>query len=31
MRQRMLAAGGQDHGETASVADPWNNRLILRR
>jgi catechol 2,3-dioxygenase len=31
MRQRMLAAGGQDDGETATVADPWNNRLILRR
>jgi catechol 2,3-dioxygenase len=31
MRQRMVAAGGQDNGETATVADPWNNRLILRR
>lgn len=31
MRQRMVAAGGEDRGATASVADPWNNRLILRR
>lgn len=31
MKQRMVAAGGQDEGETATVADPWNNRLVLRR
>lgn len=31
MRQRMLAAGGSYDGETATVADPWNNRVILRR
>ncbi|TCR68775.1 VOC family protein [Bosea sp. BK604] len=31
MRQRFLAAGGSNDGETAEVADPWNNRLVLRR
>jgi catechol 2,3-dioxygenase len=31
MRQRMLAAGGQDNGDMVTVADPCNNRLILRR
>lgn len=31
MRQRMVAAGGRDEGAAAMVADPWNNRLILRR
>jgi catechol 2,3-dioxygenase len=31
MRERMVAAGGRDDGETAGIADPWNNRLVLRR
>lgn len=31
MRQRFLAAGGSNDGETAMVADAWNNRLVLRR
>lgn len=31
MRERMAAAGGRDEGATATVTDPWNNRLILRR
>lgn len=31
MRQRFLTAGGRDEGGRASIADPWNNRLILRR
>jgi catechol 2,3-dioxygenase len=31
MRRRILAAGGRDEGETATIADPWGNRLILRR
>ncbi len=31
MRQRMVAAGGRDEGDGVTVADPWNNRLVLRR
>ena len=31
MRTRMIAAGGRDQVGTVTVADPWNNRLILRR
>lgn len=31
MRRRFLAAGGRDDDGTTMVADPWNNRLILRR
>lgn len=31
MRSRILAAGGTAEGETATIADPWNNRLVLRQ
>lgn len=31
MRQRILAAGGHEQGGTATIADPWSNRLVLRR
>ncbi|RDJ26779.1 VOC family protein [Bosea caraganae] len=31
MRGRFLAVGGSDDGDTAIAADPWNNRLVLRR
>ena len=31
MRTRMIAAGGRDEVGTVTVADPWNNHLILRR
>jgi catechol 2,3-dioxygenase len=31
MRQRILAAGGQEAADGPSIADPWGNRLVLRR
>lgn len=31
MRARILAAGGSEAGGTSTIADPWNNRLILVR
>jgi catechol 2,3-dioxygenase len=31
MRQRMLAAGGSEGAGGPEVADPWGNRLVLRR
>ncbi|SFJ16069.1 catechol 2,3-dioxygenase [Bosea sp. OK403] len=31
MRQRILAAGGSEDAKGPSIADPWGNRLVLRR
>ncbi len=31
MRQRILAAGGVETGGAPTVADPWNNRVVLVR
>jgi catechol 2,3-dioxygenase len=30
MRQRILAAGGNEDAKGPSIADPWGNRLVLR-
>lgn len=31
LRQRMLAAGGSEAESVPSIADPWGNRIVLRR
>jgi catechol 2,3-dioxygenase len=31
LRERMLAAGGDDAGGAPGIADPWGNRIALRR
>lgn len=31
MRERILASGGSDAQDGPSIADPWNNRLVLVR
>lgn len=31
MRDRILAAGGQEQGGVTGIADPWNNRVVLVR